>query len=68
MSARYHWFGPVSTQALRELLNAASRDAQLQVHQDGQAMTLHVVEPSDVVTEGGGGGVNDSHVCPPDCG
>jgi hypothetical protein len=51
----------------REKLNAASDDARIEVHQDGDKMTLHVVEPVQAMDGGGGGGTNDSHLCPPVC-
>ena len=67
MARPFHWFGPVSVSALRQALNAASPDARLEVHQDGQDMTLHVKEPVEAADGGGGGGINDSHICPPQC-
>jgi hypothetical protein len=36
------------------------------VHEDAHGMTLHVVEPGrDIVAQGGG--INESHTCPPVC-
>lgn len=65
MSAHFHWFGPESVTKLRDALNAATAAARLEVHTDGEAMTLHVVEPDAAAVAGGG--VNESHVCPPFC-
>lgn len=62
----FHWFGPDSVAALREKLNAAGPGAILEVHQHGQDMTLWVV-PAGIVALEGGGGVNESHICPPVC-
>lgn len=66
---RYVWFGPESVAKLRDALNAASPEARLEIHEHKHdEFTLHVVEPSDVVaTDGGGGGINESHICPPQC-
>jgi hypothetical protein len=36
------------------------------VHLNGDDMTVFVV-PEIAVADGGGGGTNDSHVCPPSC-
>lgn len=68
MARPFVWFGPDSVAQLRVLLSGASDQARLEVHehQHGE-FTLHVVEPGDVIAEGGGGGVNESHTCPPVC-
>lgn len=67
MARPFIWFGPTSVQALRALLAAASPAARLEIHEEkDDGFTLHVVEPGAVVIEGGGG-VNESHVCPPLC-
>lgn len=65
MPKPYHWFGPESTEALRDALNAAGPAAILEVHQDGQDMTLFVRGAAAITAAGG---INDSHLCPPDCG
>lgn len=69
MARPFTWFSPASVQVLRERLNAASADAHLEVHEEAHGMILYVVEPGisgEQVTEGGGG-VNESHTCPPVC-
>lgn len=66
MARPFHWFGPESVAQLKAELDAGLV-ARLEVHQDGTDMTLHVVHEGDLVVEGGGGGINESHVCPPSC-
>ena len=65
MSRPFHWFQGASVEELTRQL-VANPGARLEVHQDGQDMTLLIVPPG-VVAEGGGG-IDDSHICPPDCG
>jgi len=66
MPKPFHWFGPASVVDLTAKL-LAHPVARLEVHEDGPDMTLLVIYADEVVTEGGGGGVNDSHICPPVC-
>jgi len=62
----FHWFKASTWQQLRDRLNAASDDAWLEVHQDGEAMTLEVVEPGqDAVARLVP--LNESYRCPPIC-
>jgi len=62
----FHWFKFSTWSQLRDRLNAASELAWLEVHQDGDAMTLQVVEPGTeaVIREAP---LNESYVCPPIC-
>lgn len=66
MSRPFWWFQGKSVEELTEALINAGSSARLEVHLDGQDMTLHVV-PLIALEGGGGGGINDSHVCPPQC-
>ncbi len=67
MARPFIWFGPASVQALRTALAAASPAARLEIHEEvHDDFTLRVVEPGEVSPEGGGG-INESHVCPPLC-
>ncbi len=68
MSNRAGWlFQGQSVAALRDALNAAfasDPNPRFFVQKErGNKVTLHVLA-GDVVAEGGGGGINDSHVCP----
>jgi hypothetical protein len=62
----FHWFEGETVEELRAQLNAAGAGARLEVRQHGEDMTLHVV-PAGVVPLEGSGGLNKSHICPPDC-
>lgn len=64
---RFWWFQGASVEQLFAELEAAGENARLEVHLDGQHMTLHVVAAGITPQEGGGGGINESHVCPPVC-
>jgi hypothetical protein len=62
----FHWFKATTWQQLRDRLIAASADAWLEVHLDGDKMTLQVVEPSaDAVAQLAP--LNESYLCPPIC-
>lgn len=65
--AHYHWFGPPTTDQLREQLNATPQ-ARLEIRGEGEDMTLTVVP---IEAEGRRGAplqvLNESHPCPPQC-
>jgi hypothetical protein len=65
----YWWFQGDSVDLLREQLvsaNSAGQGARLEVKIDAkQNMTLRVVLDGIVATDEGG--INKSHICPPDC-
>jgi hypothetical protein len=67
MSRPYWWFRGATVAALKERLNAASPEAILEVHLDGQKMTLDVVEPDATPGEERAGALNESFICPPVC-
>lgn len=62
----YWWFQGPSVEELTRQLNAKP-GARLEVHLHEHLMSFRVVGPGEIVTEGSGGGINDSHACPPDC-
>ena len=62
----YWWFQGASVASLIAALEAAGADARLEVHLDGDKMTLFVV-PTGGAAVASGGGIDDSHVCPPQC-
>ena len=64
---QFWWFQGDSVNQLTTDLLEAGDGARLEVHLNGDAMTLFVKSGSAVVAEGGGGGINDSHICPPVC-
>lgn len=67
----YVRFLPPALAELRELVNALPNDdtglplGELQVHGEGEDMTLHVV-PAEARAQDGGG-INEAHPCPPFC-
>ena len=64
----YWWFQGASVEALTMQLNAAGPGARLEVHREGEKLTLYVKKPAtDVEPMGGGGPIDDSHLCPPSC-
>jgi hypothetical protein len=63
----YWWYQGESVKKIRAELNAAGDEARIEVHLDGNDMTVHVIPPVAPAGGGGGGGTNDSHVCPPSC-
>jgi hypothetical protein len=67
MSRPYWWFQGATVAALRERLNAASPDAVLEVHLNGEKMTLDVVEPDAARGEERVTALNESFICPPVC-
>jgi len=69
MSDRFHWFRGSSVDALTAQLTAGPID-RLEVHQDGDSMTFVVVRKFEEATgvEESGTPINESHICPPDCG
>jgi len=62
---KFWWFRGASVDQLRVYLAGVS-SPRLEVHLDGDRMTLHVIPEATGPTEAGGF-VNDSHVCPPHC-
>lgn len=66
MSRPYWWFAGESVKKIRAELIAAGDSARIEVHLDGNDMRIHVI-PEVTILEGGGGGTNDSHICPPHC-
>lgn len=66
----FHWFKGASVRELYDRLTEAGPDtARLEVYQEGTAMTLRVVPADDIGTESHTDDhINDSHLCPPDCG
>lgn len=66
MPRPFWWFSGDSVRALRERLNAAGDTARLEVHLDGNDMTLDVV-PADVIPAAPSPSINESHICPPVC-
>lgn len=69
MAKKYWWFQGESVRQLTALLTNVGPEAILEVHPDGDGLRLFVLRSDEVsVAEGGGGGgVNDSHPCPPQC-
>lgn len=64
----YIWLGPESTEKLRQALNDAGPGAHTRIYGHGEHTTLHVVRVGDDVRMADvGGGINDAHICPPDC-
>lgn len=63
---KFWWFRGASVEQLKTHLSGVGPECRLEVHLDGDEMTLHVVPESLGPTEGGGS-TNDSHVCPPHC-
>jgi len=63
---RFWWFQGTSVDQITAELIAAGPGARLEVRPDGDQCTIHVI-PVVQTAEGGGGGTNDSHVCPPQC-
>lgn len=64
------WFGGESfDKILAEMQAVAGEPARrLEFHVDKKSGEAFVfVEPLAVAAEGGGGGTNDSHICPPQC-
>lgn len=63
----YFWWQGASVNALTELLvdNPGCR-LEVRFDEGGNHATLHVV-PVGVQTFDGGGGINESHICPPQC-
>lgn len=69
MSDRFHWFRGATVDALRTHLNAGPVD-RLEVHQDGEMMTLVVVYAADEAAPIPGSKtepLNESFLCPPIC-
>jgi len=63
---KFWWFRGDSVEQLKTQLNGVGPECRLEVHIDGDAMTLHVV--SEAVGPAEAGGVtNHSFVCPPFC-
>lgn len=62
----YWWFQGASVEELTRQLNAKP-GARLEVYLREHLMSFRVVGQGEVVAEGGGGGINDSHICPPVC-
>ena len=70
MARPYWWFQGASVAELQKQLTEAGADARLEVRIDAkQSMTFTVVS-GDVSTQShiAGHPINDSHICPPDCG
>lgn len=69
MTKPYHWFQGASVRELYDRISAAGPDtARLEVRQDGKKMTLDVVAEVSTQAHIPGHPINDSHLCPPDCG
>lgn len=68
MAKPYHWFQGESVDELTRQLTAHP-GCRLEVHQAGTAMVF-VVKPAGEVTPESHEltHINDSHICPPDCG
>lgn len=67
MARPFHWFQGASVEELTRQL-VASPGCRLEVHAEGQDLIFYVIPPGAVSAEGeGGGGINDSHICPPVC-
>lgn len=62
----YWWFQGASVEELTRQLNAKP-GARLEVHLAGHLMSFFVVPAGAIRDASGGGGINDSHACPPDC-
>lgn len=65
------WFGGESFDKILAEMQLVANDPnrRIEFHLDaknGEALVF--VEPLVQPMEGGGGGTNDSHTCPPDCG
>jgi hypothetical protein len=71
MARPFWWFQGDSVAALRIALEDAGPNPRLEVHIDpAQQMRLYVFrdgETGELAEGGGGGGINDAHICPPQC-
>jgi len=64
----FWWFSGASVEELTRQLTAHP-GARFEVHPTNDGRCLLFVKPQGTVSpDGGGGGINDSHLCPPDCG
>ena len=66
MSDRFHWFRGATVETLKDRLNAGNVD-RLEVHQDGDSMTLVVVYGPVTAPEVHTSPLNESFLCPPIC-
>lgn len=68
MARPYWWFQGASVMELYERLKSAGPDvARLEVRQDGNSLFLDVVGGDGSALDTGGGSINESHICPPQC-
>lgn len=65
----YFWFQGATVNALTELLvdNPGCR-LEVRFDEGGNHATLHVVPVGTSNVAADSGGLNESHICPPDCG
>ena len=64
----YWWFQGATVASLKAALEAAGADPRLEVHLDGDKMTLLVVPAAGATLSAPPyGPLDESHVCPPDC-
>lgn len=65
----YYWFQGASVRELVNQLEAAGPDtARLEVHTEGNSMTFLVLPGGVSPQSHDPRHINDSHLCPPDCG
>lgn len=65
---RFWWFDGDAFDKIRREIIAAPAGARLEVHIDFKTDDAIIfIESPEVSTEEGGGGTNQSHVCPPVC-
>ena len=69
MAKKYWWFQGDSVRELTRQLAEAGAFARLEIHPVGDGLKLFVIASGGVGADegGGGGGINDSHTCPPSC-
>jgi hypothetical protein len=63
---KFWWFRGESVQQLIAHLIGVGPECRLEVHINGDAMTLHVI-PESVGPSEAGGTTNKSFICPPFC-
>lgn len=67
-ATKFHWFQGASVRELYNRLGSGNPDtAILEVHLDGDKMTLEVVVEGGVEKSSRTPPINDSHLCPPQC-
>lgn len=64
----YHWFQGASVRELYDRIGAAGPDtARVEMHIDGDKMTLEVIGAAEADRASRNPPINDSRLCPPIC-